>query len=141
MTYAVNTRKTNMLTIDRKYYEDCTISRVTVEGYDFQCFFLELPDLNNQQYISCIPEGQYEAFKRFSPSKQKEVIQYEDVPNRTYIQIHEGNFTSQILGCQLPGDGVKWLNADGIPDVTNSGDTMGELMSMLPDRFTVTIKS
>lgn len=130
-----------MLTIDRKYFDDCTISRVTIVDSDFQCFFLELPWLENQQNISCIPEGTYQVFKRYSPSKNEEVIQYIGVPNRTYIQIHKGNFTSQILGCQLPGDGVKWINTDSIPDVTNSESTFNELMSLLPDEFTVIIRS
>ena len=128
-----------MLTIDRKYYDDCTVSRVTVFG--FQCFFLELPWRENEKNVSCIPEGTYTAFKRLSPSKNMEVIQYKDVPNRSYIQIHLGNFTSQILGCQLPGDGVKWINDDGVPDVTCSESTFNKLMELLPDEFTVTIKS
>ena len=130
-----------MLTIDRKYYEDCTVSRLTVEGFGFQCFILELPNLDNQQDISCIPEGTYTIFKRLSPSKNMEVMQYRDVPNRSYVQIHPGNYTRQILGCQLPGSGVRWLDEDGIPDVTSSGDTFGKLMDLLPDECTVTIKS
>lgn len=130
-----------MLTIDRKYYNDCTVSRVTIEGSDFQCFMLELPWLENQQNISCIPEGEYQIFKRLSPSKGIVVMEYRDVPNRTDIQIHTGNYTRQILGCQLPGNGVKWLDADGIPDVTKSGDTFDKLMSLLPDECTVTIRS
>ena len=128
-----------MLTIDRKYYDDCTVSRVTYG--DFQCFMLELPWLDNQQDVSCIPEGVHTIFKRMSPSRKIEVMEYRDIPNRSNVQIHPGNYTRQILGCQLPGDGVKWLDDDGIPDVTRSGDTFDALMELLPDECSVLIKS
>jgi hypothetical protein len=62
------------------------------------------------------------------------VIEYQDVPNRTYIQIHEGNFTRQLLGCQAVGNGIKWLDADSILDVTNSGKTFTRLMKALPNK-------
>ena len=130
-----------MLNIHRWYQEDCTVSRLTIEGHDFQCWLLELPDLENQKNISCIPEGTYTAFKRVSPSRGKEVIQYRDVPNRTYIQIHPGNFTRQIQGCQLPGSSLAWIDGDVVPDVTNSEATFEKLMSLVPDEFSITIHS
>ncbi len=127
------------LIIDRKYYDDCTISRVTFS--DFQCWFLELPWLDNAPNISCIPEGQYVVRKRLSPGKGVIVPQYIGVPDRSFIQIHVGNYTRQILGCQLPGDGIKWVDGDTIPDVTNSSATFKKLMSLLPDEFDVVISS
>lgn len=127
------------LCINRKKYVDCTISRVTYGN--FQCWFLELPDLDNAVNVSCIPDGKYIARKRISPSKGYEVLEYVDVPGRTYIQVHPGNFTRQILGCQLPGDGVKWIDEDDIPDVTNSEDTFEKLMALLPYEVQVEITS
>ena len=123
--------------IERWPQKDCTVGRLSYG--DFKCFTLELPDLNNQKDISCIPAGVYFAKKRFSPSKQKTVIEYINVPNRTYIQIHQGNFTRQLLGCQAVGDGIKWFDGDDILDVTNSGTTFEKLMSVLPDRFEIEI--
>lgn len=119
------------LIVNRKYYSDCTVSRVSIENMDFQCFFLELPDFDNQKNISCIPEGEYLLELYNSPSRGCLVPQYVDVPNRTYIQIHAGNFTRQIKGCQLIGDGVKWIDCDGVPDVTNSESTFKKLMPIL----------
>lgn len=124
--------------INRWYQPDCTIGRLTYGS--FQCLTLELPWKNNQRNISCIPEGIYKAKKRISPGKGYQVIEYIDVPDRTYIQIHYGNYTRQILGCQLPGDGIKWLDGDSILDVTNSKPTLKKLLSLLPDKFEIEIR-
>jgi len=111
--------------IKRWYHEDCTIGRLSID--DFQCFTLELPDLNNEESISCIPPGKYDYYFRESPHNGP-VLELRYVPNRRYIQIHSGNYTSQILGCILVGDGIKWLNRDSIPDVTNSKATLKKLL-------------
>lgn len=124
--------------IERWYQEDCTIGRLRYGS--FQCLILELPWKDNQQNVSCIPEGIYKAKKRISPGKGYQVIEYINVPNRTYIQIHYGNYTHQILGCQLPGDSIKWLNDDTILDVTNSEKTLDKLLSLLPDKFEIEIR-
>ena len=126
------------LKINRKYYDDCVVSRVTYG--EFQCFMLELPDLNNQVNISCIPEGTYFMAKRVSPSRGYEVLQYVGVPNRTYIQIHPGNTVDDIRGCQLPGEYVNF-STKGVPRVGKSTDTFNKLMSLLPDGLEVEITS
>lgn len=124
--------------INRAYFDDCTIGRGCFNGFNFAS--LELPDLNNQLNISCIPQGIYKAKKRMSPGKKYEVIEFVDVPNRTYIQAHYGNYTRQLLGCQLYGDGLKYLDGDDIIDITNSEKTIKKLLSMLPDKFEIEIK-
>lgn len=116
-----------MIVIDRWYQHDCTIGRLVIG--DFQCFTLELPNKNNEENISCIPAGEYGYFRRISPNNG-EVLQLQNVPNRTLVQVHAGNYTRQIEGCILVGDSVKWLDADKIPDVTNSVNTLRRLMSL-----------
>jgi len=111
--------------INRWHHNDCTIGRLSING--FQCFTLELPDLSNEQDISCIPPGKYDYYFRDSPHNGH-VLELRAVPSRRYIQIHSGNYTSQILGCILVGDGIKWLNRDSIPDVTNSKNTLKKLL-------------
>jgi hypothetical protein len=54
--------------------------------------------------------------------------------------MHTGNFTHQILGCILVGDGLKYVDGDTILDVTNSRNTLNKLLALLPERFTVTIE-
>lgn len=126
------------LNIYRWEHDDCVVGRLDYDG--FKCFTLELPNLNNQVNVSCIPDGRYRAKKRFSPSKQQWVVEYIYVPNRTYIQIHAGNFTRQLLGCQAVGDGIKWVDGDDILDVTNSESTLKKLMNTLPDEFYINIR-
>ena len=116
---------------------DCTLGRMTYG--DFKCFTLELPWLDNANDVSCIPPGVYKARKYQSP-KHGTVILLEDVPDRTFVEIHSGNFTRQILGCILVGDGIKHLDTDSIPDVTNSRNTLSKLLIALPREFEVQIE-
>ncbi|CAL9974226.1 hypothetical protein VPHF99_0189 [Vibrio phage F99] len=118
---------------------DCTLGVLTVEGSDFRCFTLELPDKGNASNVSCIPAGTYEYFKRVSNAKGN-VIELRNVVGRKYVQVHTGNFTSDILGCILVGKTIADINADGIPDVTSSGNTMKALLSVLDDEGTITIE-
>ena len=122
--------------INRWKHDDCTIGRLTYN--DFQCLALELPWRENQQNISCIPYGNYDCEKYMSGT-HGECIAVLDVEDRTHIRIHKGNFTHQILGCILVGDGIKDINRDGVPDVINSAKTLKELLSVLPDKFKLCI--
>lgn len=126
----------NSIVIDTWVNEDCTLGRLTYG--DFQCFTLELPWHNNEKGISCIIDGTFKAKKYKSPTKGW-VILLQYVPNRTYVEIHSGNFTYQIEGCVLVGDGIKYLDNDSVPDVTNSAKTLDKLMELLPNSFIVTI--
>ncbi len=126
-----------MLNIKRWYHKDCTLGRLSVGG--FQCFTLELPWLENQRGVSCIPRGTYKAFKRNSP-KNGLVVEFRNVPDRSNIQIHSGNYTRQIEGCVLVGSSIAFLDGDSIPDVANSKATLDKLLALLPDEFEVTIE-
>jgi hypothetical protein len=57
----------------------------------------------------------------------------QDVPNRSEILIHQGNFYADILGCILIGKDLKDLNNDGHQDVIRSKVAMRELMMALTD--------
>ena len=126
------------IVIERAYFDDCTIGLGACGDFNF-CT-LELPDLGNKRNISCIPAGTYLAKKRISPGKGYEVIEFIDVPNRTFIQAHYGNYTRQLLGCQLYGDGLKYLDNDNIIDITNSEKTIKKVLSLLPQEFEIIIK-
>lgn len=99
---------------------------------------LELPWKNNERQISCIPKGLYTAKKHSSP-KFGQSFWLQNVPGRSEILVHPGNYTSQILGCILPGDRHSDINGDGITDVTNSKKTMSELYNLMPDEFEIEI--
>jgi len=77
---------------------------------DFNCRTLELPWRDNRRQISCIPPGEYKVEIRLS-NKYGRVYWVREVPNRTYILIHSGNyagdkskgFKSHVMGCILLG--------------------------------------
>ena len=128
--------------IHRIYKPLCTIGSgyVMLDGkIQFSFKTLELPWKTNARQISCIPEGSYRTIKHSSP-KFKQSFWLQDVPNRSEILIHAGNFTSQILGCILPGKTHADINQDGIMDVTSSVDTIKELYKYLPNEFRTIIK-
>lgn len=104
----------------------------------FQCCTLELPWRNNMRQVSCIPEGTYQVVRRSSP-KFKDHYHLLQVPGREFILIHPGNYTSQIMGCILPGREFKRLNADSIPDIIQSQATLTSLLKLMGDAFELQI--
>ena len=119
-----------MITVKRGYLPDCTPGQLKTDG--FMCLTLELPWKQNKQSISCIPEGTYKYRIAASPRTGNLVIWIDNVPNRTSIQIHAGNYTRQIEGCCLVGESVKDIDHDGILDVTNSKNTLKALIAEIP---------
>ena len=66
------------------------------------CSTIELPWKNNEQGVSCIPEGRYEVKKRFSEKHGKHLIVV-GVPSRDLILFHPANNALQELrGCIAP---------------------------------------
>ena len=115
---------------------DCTLGRLSFG--ELHCFTLELPWIDNLTNISCIPAGTYRVTKYESPSKGS-VLLLHDVPNRTYVEIHSGNYTSQIDGCILVGSGITYLDNDTIPDVINSRKILKKLLELVPNETTIKI--
>lgn len=105
----------------------------------YKCYCLELPDLDNATSISRIPEGTYDVKKRNSP-KYGDHFHILDVPGRSFILIHHGNYYTDIRGCILVGQELEDINNDGLLDVTQSKFTMRKLNQILPDEFKITIK-
>lgn len=69
---------------------------------------LELPYLNNRPNVSCIPEGKYKAVltqDRYSHSGMAIPLTLEvlDVPGRSGILFHIGNYLQDTQGCILVG--------------------------------------
>lgn len=109
-------------------------------GVEYQCVTLELTWKNNKNRVSCIPEGEYEVVRRWSP-KFKDHFHITDVEGRSFILIHSGNYHSQILGCVLVGDEYKDINRDGRYDVVNSKNTLADLRGLMPQKFKLKIVS
>ena len=108
----------------------------------FRCFCLELPYLDNEHNISCIPEGSYTVLK-YSDTKHKDVFWIQNVQDRDGILIHKGNFVTGLkvdsMGCQLPG--MEWIDIDGngTIDIAKTVEAMDGLNKYLPSKFKLTI--
>lgn len=128
--------------IRTQYASDYTQGVLLVFDYQqnlrFQCCTLELPWRNNMRQVSCIPEGTYQVVRRTSP-KFNDHYHLLQVPGREFILIHPGNYTSQIMGCILPGREFKRLNADSIPDIIQSQATLTSLLKLMGDAFELQI--
>lgn len=128
--------------LSREYNNLQTLGRMVLfEGSKIilQLYTLELPDLGNQQNISCIPEGKYEVHRIYSPKFGK-CFHLQDVPGRSEILIHKGNYNKDTHGCILVGMGRADINGDGVTDVIESSLAMDKLQNVITeDVFTLII--
>ena len=96
----------------------------------FEAQTLELPWLDNEQFISCIPTGQY-ICKRRQSTKYGHHFIISDVKGREFILIHWGNFYGDTKGCIALGRDFIDIDNDGHKDVTSSKPTMKQLNNVL----------
>jgi hypothetical protein len=91
--------------IRKKFHsEDGVLGTLFVDGVEI-CSTLELPWRDNQDNISCIPNGFYDLKKITSPHFGT-VYEIVDVKDRDDILIHSGNNVEDTLGCILVAE--KW---------------------------------
>ena len=99
---------------------------------------LELPWKDNERNISCIPTGTYQIIKDYSDNLGY-FFRLLNVPNRSGVLIHVGNFYTQIEGCIIAGMKFKDINKDGLLDVSKSTQSIRQLLAYMPDKSTITI--
>lgn len=100
----------------------------------FQCWTLERPWMDNKRKVSCIPSGEYQYnMLNSTPSFHYTVLHVLDVPGRSGILFHRGNYRDDSSGCVLVGDGFAHINGDYFLDLTNSRKTMSEFTRTLSD--------
>lgn len=99
---------------------------------------IELPWKSNKNRISCIPTGIYQVVRRKS-AKYGDHFHVLNVPGRSYILIHHGNYYNDFLGCIGVGASHADINGDGFLDVTSSKAKMRELLRLLPQKFELII--
>jgi hypothetical protein len=90
-----------VLVLHRTYFPEGTQGTLEWKG-TIVCYTIELPWLDNQRRISCVPEGEYVLQKRFSP-KFNWHLHLRNVPGRDLILIHPANdAATELLGCIAP---------------------------------------
>lgn len=138
-----------MLKLQRIYHNDKqTIGKLKLENGSskFECLTIELPPKQNKPNISRIPEGKYDVTKLQGNQLKWSRFDYphlwiKNVPKRKGIKIHIGNYYSQIAGCILVGEKFTDLNNDGYVDVTNSTQTLNQLVKVCPNQTKIEINN
>ena len=100
-------------------------------GFNARC--MELPWKENRQSVSCIPDGTYKVKIRIS-RKYSRIYHVQDVPGRTWILAHSGNWAGDISknlrshseGCILLGK--HFATIYGQPGVALSKPTLRRWM-------------
>jgi hypothetical protein len=105
----------NLLLIRDTFGEKSTYGKLYVNG-EFMAHTLELAWRDNQRSVSCIPKGVYDCrlrLARESASRDYLHLLVKDVPGRTWILFHVGNYASSdwkegdrsdSRGCILTGE-------------------------------------
>ena len=116
----------------KRAWEDhrATLGMLTIKGIQHDPFWtLENPKRDTT--IDCrIPYGFYHCVPH-SGLKYKNVYLVKDVPNRTDILFHSGNYERETLGCILLGSGACTFMGD--PMVTESREAMKRFRSLIGD--------
>lgn len=116
------------------------LSATRKDGQTLNLKVLELPWLNNEQDVSCIPGNGAIYQVEIHAFYDTEMYQIMNVLNRTGIFQHPANYTSQLLGCQAMGEQFADINGDGLTDVTNSVDAVNKLKAFFnTEPYTLTI--
>ena len=97
--------KASILIIRDEFTDKSVLGKLYLNG-EFYGHTLELTWKDNKKSVSCIPKGVYEARKRGGDESGKykyQHIEILDVPDRSLILIHVGNFPKNTKGCVLLG--------------------------------------
>lgn len=122
-----------------------TTGKWSCPDISFKSDSLELGWHDNKHGISCIPSTDkvgrpYICQWLYSIKHQGYVYHVTNVPDRDSIEVHSGNFYTQILGCIELGKGYADINGDGELDVLNSRNTVDEFNSIMnKEDFELTI--
>ena len=89
------------LVLTRRYHAKGT-NGILRHNSNFLCYTIELPWLDNQPQVSCIPEGRYRLQPRFS-IRHKTHLLLQQVRGRALILIHAANDAiRELRGCIAP---------------------------------------
>ncbi|HFQ5008869.1 TPA: DUF5675 family protein [Vibrio vulnificus] len=112
-----------------KQHGETTLGKLTIEGVDKSWFVLEPggPDSIVEGSDKRISAGTYQ-MKPFDGGTYKNVYELKNVPGRTYILMHSGNYHENTEGCLMPGK--SWgVMSDSHYYVNNSKVALSEIFS------------
>ncbi len=115
------------LVLFRTYHPDGTNGELYANS-SLQCYTIELPWLDNQPRVSCIPEGRYELKKRYSP-RFREHLLVKGVQGRSLVLFHPANDAlKELKGCIAP---VSYLSCAGKGN--ESKKAFGKLLKLVSE--------
>ena len=109
------------LILNRTYMEYRTVGILCSQEHPI-CVTLERPWLGNESGMSCIPEGDY-LCKKYDSTRFINTFQVMDVPKRSKILFHKGNYVHDSTGCILLGTRFA-MTKEGDPMVSHSAQAM-----------------
>lgn len=134
--------------IERVYLETETLGSWYNDDGTMVCKTMELPWLDNQSNISCIPEGFYR-LKKMPPGfgRNYSYFRFYNVPGRginqfvnmSTILVHKITYVKDLKGCIGVGGRFVDLNKDGVPDIADSSMKLKWMTDNLPNEFELTI--
>ena len=103
------------------------------------CLTIERPWKDNKRNVSCIPKGNYECERVYSPTFGV-TFKITKVKGRSHILFHKGNLMEDSHGCIILGEEFGFL--DGEIAVLSSGRAFGEFKDRLKfiEKFSLEIK-
>lgn len=134
--------------LERVYLETETLGSIYDKNAGLVCKTMELPWKDNQNNISCIPEGLYTLTKEPPiPAndplgrKQRDYwhFRFQSVPKRRGILIHKITYVKDLQGCIGVGSKFTDFNKDGVPDMEGSTAALQLMVDTFPDRFKLRI--
>ena len=98
----------------------------------------ERPWRENKKGVSCIPSGMY-LCKRYQSAKYPDTFEVMNVPDRTYVLFHKGNFPlKDSEGCILVAE--KFEEVNGEVAVLDSKHGFEEFIKKMKDVCTFTLQ-
>ncbi|HHF3043506.1 MULTISPECIES: DUF5675 family protein [Vibrio] len=87
-----------------KQMRETTLGKLTIEGVSKSWFVLESagPESMTEGSDKRIKAGTYKLLSYSSP-RYPNVYELQNVPGRSFILIHAGNYHQDTLGCLMPG--------------------------------------
>lgn len=108
-----------------RYYDNAVVSKFTIVNTDLCTIVFQADCLENIKTL--IPSGElYQVKVTMSPKFKKETPEVLNVPNRSGIRIHTGNYAEDCSGCLLIGN-----HPYDSPCVYESRNKFNELMPIL----------
>ena len=109
--------------------KDGTFGVLLIDGKAF-CSTLEPVDRDNRANVSCIPGDAIYKCEAVESPRYGKTFEVVDVPGRSHILFHAGNFAKDTKGCILLGEHEGKLFGDRA--VLNSGKTFAKFLKKLP---------